>query len=161
MEIVFRAAVTFAFLAVLMRAMGRRELSEITTFELVLLVTMGDLVQQGVTQEDMSLTGAMLAVGTIALLILATSYVSFRYPKTRRVLEGMAVVVVRDGRILDEVTRLERLTPEEIMEGARQRGIADLRRVKVGILEADGRFSFITGDGSRPDGEEPPPRRAS
>lgn len=156
MEIVFRAAITFVFLALLMRAMGRRELSEITSFELVLLVTMGDLIQQGVTQEDMSLTGAMLAVGTIALLILVTSYTAFRFPKTRPLVDGMAVVIVRDGRIVDEIARLERLTREEILEGVREHGIADLASIHIGILEADGRFSFIT---SRPDEEQPQKRR--
>lgn len=145
MEIVIRAAVLFVFLSLLMRAMGRRELSEITSFELVLLVTMGDLIQQGVTQEDMSVTGAILAVGTIALLVILTSYTAFRFPATRSILDGIAVVVVRDGRILDDVAKMERLTRSEILEGARQHGIDDLATVRIGILEADGRFTFLTG----------------
>lgn len=156
MEIVIRSAVLYAFLWLLMRAMGRRELSEITSFELVLLVTMGDLIQQGVTQEDMSVTGAFLAVGTIALLILSTSYTAFRFPRTRSALEGLAVVVVREGKILDEIAKLERLTRDEIMEGARQRGIEDLSRVKIGILEADGRFSFLLEEADPGKGDKAP-----
>jgi len=73
MEIVVRTVIIFFFVLFLTRAMGKKELSELTAFELILLVTMGDLVQQGVTQEDQSLTGAILAVGTLGLLIVLLS----------------------------------------------------------------------------------------
>jgi uncharacterized membrane protein YcaP (DUF421 family) len=84
LEIVIRAAIVFFFLWALTRAMRKRELVEMSAFELVLLVVIGDLVQQGVTQEDMSVTGAMLAVGTIALLTLLFSFVTERGPHPQR-----------------------------------------------------------------------------
>lgn len=143
MEIVVRATVVFFFLWGLTRAMGKRELSEITPFELILLVIMGDLVQQGVTQEDMSITGAVLAVGTMSLLVLGTSYVSFRWKRSRSAIEGRPVIIVRDGTILHDVLRIERLTEDEVYEGAREQGIADLAEVRFCILETDGNFSFI------------------
>ncbi|HZD17176.1 MAG TPA: YetF domain-containing protein [Actinomycetota bacterium] len=143
MEIVIRAAAVFLFLWLLMRAMGKKELAELSAFELVLLVVIGDLVQQGVTQEDMSVTGAILAVGTIALLVLLSSYIGFRSDRARRVIDGVPVVVIRDGEVLGAVLRVERLTEDDVVGAARQQGIASPRDVVVGVLEPDGRFSFI------------------
>ena len=150
MEIVIRTVIIFVFVLLLTRAIGRKELSELTAFELILLVTIGDLIQQGVTQEDQSLTGAILAVGTIGLLIVCLSYASFRWRGLRRFVRGLAVVVVRDGRPLEEAMRIERLTIDDVIEGAREQGIDDLGKVKLAVLEPDGKFSFIQNDGSAP-----------
>ncbi len=146
MQIVLRAAVVYLLLWLIVRGTGKRELAQMTAFELVLLVVMGDLIQQAVTQEDTSIVGGMLAVGTIGFLIIATSYVSWRFEGTRGVIEGVAVVVVRDGKPLEDVLRLERVTVDEVLSDARNQGIADLAEVEVGVLEADGRFSFLTRD---------------
>ena len=146
MDIVLRSAVIFVVIFVLLRAMGRRELSEVTAFELVILVVIGDLVQQGVTQEDMSVTGAILAISTMGLLAVGASILSARFPRTRPVLEGTPVVILRDGRMFREAMRQERITPDEVREEARKRGIKDLAEVTWIIAETDGKFSFITGD---------------
>ena len=143
METVVRAAIMFAFVWLVMRAIGRKELSGMTSFELILLITMGDLIQQGVTQQDTSLTAAMLAVATMAVLVVGTSYVSFRWNRVSDFAEGLSVVIVRDGKVQRELLKIERLTEEEVNEAAREQGIADLRDVSVGILESDGKFSFI------------------
>jgi uncharacterized membrane protein YcaP (DUF421 family) len=146
MEIILRASAIYFFLFALTRGLGKRELSEMTAFELLLLVTVGDLVQQGVTEEDMSVTGAMLAVGTIGLWILAGSWVSFRWKGARRLVEGVPIVVVKDGQPIMEALRIERVTVEEVLEAAREQGTENLRDVKVAVLEPDGRFSFIKRD---------------
>ncbi len=146
MEIIVRATVIFFFVWGLMRLMGKRELSELTAFELVLLISIGDLIQQGVTQEDMSITGALLAVGTIGMWILAFSYASFRWRGSRTVIEGFPVVVVQDGRLIEEMLQLERLSREEVLEAAREQGIENLGDIRIGILEADGKFSFMSGE---------------
>lgn len=158
MEIVVRSTAIFFFIWLLTRAMGKRELAEMTAFELILLVTIGDLVQQAVTQEDMSVTGAILAVGTIGAWILIFSYTTFRWRRTEPLLIGVPVVVVRDGEPVEEALKLERVPLDEVLQAARQQGIDDLREVKVGIIEADGRFSFIRFEGERND---PEPRKIS
>ena len=144
MEIVYRAAVIYFFLWFITRAVGKRELGQMSAFELVLLVTMGDLIQQGVTQEDYSVTGSMLAVGTFTLLIVFFSYVSWRFPRTRDKLEGQPVIVIQDGAMREDVMRYERLPDTELKEALRQQGIDDVGKVKVGILEPNGNFSFFT-----------------
>lgn len=146
MEIILRTTFIYFFLLVLVRAMGRRELSEMSAFELLVLVTMGDLVQQGVTQEDMSVTGAVLAVSTFGVWSLVLSYITFRWRRTEPLLSGSPVLVVRNGEMLSEAMRVERVTVEEVKEAARLQGISDLTHVEAGIIEADGRFSFIRTD---------------
>jgi uncharacterized membrane protein YcaP (DUF421 family) len=150
MEIMVRATVIYFFLWGLTRGLGKRELSEMTAFELLLLMVVGDLIQQGVTQEDTSITGAILAVGTIGAWIAIFSWSGFRFRGARHLIEGVPVIVIRDGRPVEPAMRLERVLLDEILEEARNNGIANLRDIQLGILEADGQFSFLQyGDGKR------------
>ena len=149
METIIRATALYWFLWVIIRGVGKRELAEMSAFELILLVTIGDLVQQGVTQEDFSMTGAALSVGTIAAWVLVMSLVTFKSKRVRRVLDGVPSVVVKDGEVVDEVLRIERVSRDEVDEAAREQGIADLAQVRVALLEPDGKFSFITVDGDQ------------
>jgi len=151
MEIIIRATVIYFFLWMLTRALGKRELAEMTAFELLLLVVVGDLIQQGVTQEDMSITGAILAVGTIGAWILIFSWLSFRSKTARNLVEGVPVVVVRDGKPIDQAMRLERVVLDEVLESARNQGISNLRDIRLAILEPDGKFSFLQHDSGRVD----------
>ena len=149
MELPLRATAVFFFLWAVTRALGKRELAQMSAFELVLLITLGDLVQQGVTQEDYSVTGAFLAVGTIAFWVLVFGYIGFRFPGTRDVIEGIPVMVVRKGQPMEEAMRTERLTLGEILEAAREQGIKDLDEVEAAILDPDGKFAFIKVDGEQ------------
>jgi uncharacterized membrane protein YcaP (DUF421 family) len=150
MEIVLRSTAIFFFLFVVVRWMGRRQLSEMSAFELLVLVTMGDLVQQGVTQEDMSVTGAVLSVGTMAVWSIVLGYVTYRWRRTEPIVTGLPVMIIRDGRPIEDALAVERVPLDEVLEAARQQGIDDLRKIRVGILEADGRFSFIRTDDREP-----------
>ncbi|MBA2769133.1 MAG: DUF421 domain-containing protein [Sporichthyaceae bacterium] len=150
MEIVIRSFVMFGFLWLVTRVVGKRELGQLSAFELVLLVTMGDLVQQGVTQEDYSVSGAVMTVGTFALLSVLLSYVSWRFPRTRPVLEGRPTVVVRSGQLQDDVMRLERLTDTELLEAARKQGVRRLEDIDLAVLENDGSLSFFQRSHSGP-----------
>jgi uncharacterized membrane protein YcaP (DUF421 family) len=143
MEIIVRATVIFFFLWALTRGMGKRELSQMTAFELLLLVTLGDLIQQGVTQEDTSVIGAMMSVGTIAFWALVFAYLTFKFKKARPLLEGLPIVIIQDGKVLDEYLAAERMTVDELQEDARNQGIDDLAKVKLGVLEPDGKVSFL------------------
>jgi uncharacterized membrane protein YcaP (DUF421 family) len=143
MDIVARAVVLFAFLLLLTRIIGRRELSSLQPFDLILLIVLGDAVQQGLTQDDYSLTGAVLAIGTIAVLQVFVSWVGYRFPRARPLLEGTPIVVVEDGRVIERNLKRERLDQEEIAEQARLQGIAHLSEVKWAVLETNGQISFI------------------
>jgi uncharacterized membrane protein YcaP (DUF421 family) len=143
MDIVLRGIVIFVFLYVLMRAIGRRELSTLEPFDLILLVVVGDAVQQGLTQDDYSVTGAFLAIGTIAILQLGVSYANFRFPRLRPLIEGEPIVVVQDGKPIDKTMRRERVTVDDVMSAARQQNIAKLDEIAWAVMETSGAISFI------------------
>jgi uncharacterized membrane protein YcaP (DUF421 family) len=147
MDIVVRAIVAFIFVFLLTRLIGRRELSSLQPFDLVLLIVIGDLIQQGVTQNDLSVTGLVLTVGVFALLTLAASYVGFRFPRIRPILEPEPLILIEDGNVIERNLKKERLTPDELAAEARLQQIDSLEKVKWAVLETGGQISFIPKSG--------------
>jgi uncharacterized membrane protein YcaP (DUF421 family) len=144
MDIAFRGAALFLFMYLLTRVIGRRELSSLQPFDLILLIVLGDTIQQGLTQDDYSVTGAVIAVGTIAGLQVLTSWGAFRFPRVRRLLNGHPIVLVQDGRVIEKNLRRERLTIDDLTEQARAHQVASLEAVQWAIFEPSGSISFIT-----------------
>jgi uncharacterized membrane protein YcaP (DUF421 family) len=145
-DLVIRAVVGFAFVFLLTRVVGRRELSSLEPFDLIMLVMIGDLVQQGITQNDFSITGMLLVGSTVALMTVLVSYTSFRFPRLRPVLEGEPVIVVEDGRPIERNLRRNRITFDELAAAARQEGIARIADVRWAVLETSGVISFVKRD---------------
>ena len=143
MDLVVRATVAFALVLLLTRLVGRRELSSLQPFDVILLVVIGDLVQQGVTQNDFSVTGMILVGGTIGILTVATSFLGFRFRRLRPLLEGEPVVIVDDGKVLEKNLRRERITLDELAAAARIQQIASLDDVRWAVAETSGQISFI------------------
>ncbi len=147
MDIVLRATAMFAILYLLLRLLGKRTLSQVTPFEMLLLIVMGDLIQQGVTHNDFSLTGALLAVGTIAFWALMLSWTTYLFPRLERMLDGTPRVIIRQGELLEHNLRRDRLTRAEVESEMRLAGIAHIADVEWAILEPQGRMSFIPKKG--------------
>jgi uncharacterized membrane protein YcaP (DUF421 family) len=143
MDIVFRAIVLFAFIFVVVRVMGRRELAKLEPFDLILLIVLGDAVQQGLTQDDYSITGAVLAVSTIALLQVIVAFLSWRFKPVRRLTKGEPIVLVENGKPIDSNLRRERIRIEELAEKMRGQQITSLDSVAWAVLESGGDISFI------------------
>jgi len=143
MDLVIRAAIAFFFILLLTRVVGRRDLSSLQPFDLIMLVVIGDLVQQGVTQNDFSVTGAVLVCGTIAVLTVVTSFASFRFPKIRPALDGEPVIVVEDGKAIKRNLDRNRITLEELATEARLQQIDSIADVRWAVLETNGKISFI------------------
>src|SRR3954471_135557 len=142
MDIVLRAALAFAFIFFLTRIVGRRELSSLEPFDLILLIVLGDLVQQGVTQSDYSVTGALTVIATFSVLTVFVGYVSFRFRRLRLVLDGRPIVLVQDGDPIEANIHRERMSLEEVRAAARQQQIASLEDVQWAVLETGGQISF-------------------
>jgi len=148
MDLVLRTMFAFVLILVITRAVGRRELSSMEPFDLILLVVIGDLVQQGVTQSDYSLTGATTVLVTMAVLVVATAWLSFRFARLRPLLEGEPTLLIADGEILARNLRRERMTVGEIRAEARLQSIGSLKDIRYAVLETNGKISFITKDGA-------------
>jgi uncharacterized membrane protein YcaP (DUF421 family) len=143
MDLVIRATVVFFFILIVTRVVGRRELSDLEPFDFILLVVLGDLVQQGITQSDQSVTGTLTVIATIAVLSAFVSWVSFRSRPARLLTEGEPIVLLQDGRPIERNLRRERITITDLHEEARQAQIASLDDVAWAILENDGKISCI------------------
>ena len=143
MDIVLRAVFAFFFVLFVTRIVGRREMSSLQPFDLILLVMIGDLVQQGVTQNDFSVTGIVLAAGTIAVLSVVVSYSSFRFPRLRPALEGEPVIVLERGEPIKKNLDRNRITLDELRAAARHEGHGALDELEWAVLETSGRISFI------------------
>lgn len=143
MDIVLRAAFAYVFIVFVLRVMGRRELSDLAPQDLVLLVVLGDLIQNGVTQSDMSITGVTIAISTFVLMTVFSSYLGFKSKRARRVLQGEPLIVVQDGKVIERNLKEERLTLDDIMEEARGNEIEDLDEVKFAVVEPGGKMSFL------------------
>lgn len=146
MDVALRSLVAFLFVFAITRIVGRRELSTLEPFDVIMLVVIGDLVQQGVTQSDNSVTGIAIVLSVVTLMTALFAYLNFRFPKLRPLMEGRPVILVEDGDVIEGNLRRERLTVAEVEAEARQQQIASLERVRWAVLETNGRISFIEAD---------------
>lgn len=144
MDIVLRAAIAFVVLWLLTKATGRATLGELSSFDLLLFITMGDLIQQGITAEDRTLTGGVMAVATFAILAVTFNFVITRWPKVGRALEGPPIILVADGKVRTGAMRHQRVSASEILSAGRQSGFENLADIRLAVLEQDGKISFFS-----------------
>jgi uncharacterized membrane protein YcaP (DUF421 family) len=143
MDLVLRAVIIYLLVFAFTRALGRRELSTLQPFDLVLLVVIGDLIQQGVTQNDLSVTGVLIVVCTIGVMQVGISYLGYRFRRMRPILQGEPIVLVEKGKVIDRNMRRERLTLDDLAEKARMSEIESIDQIKWAVLETNGDISFI------------------
>ena len=143
MDIVLRGIIMFVFVWFVTRAVGRRELSTLEPFDLILLIVLGDLIQQGVTQNDFSVTGAMLAGGTMAVMTVLFSWLAFRFRRLQPILEGDPVILVERGKTIDRNLQRNRITLEELAAQARMQQVAHIVDIEWAVLETSGTISVI------------------
>jgi uncharacterized membrane protein YcaP (DUF421 family) len=143
MDIVLRAVIIYLVVFAFTRVLGRRELATLQPFDFILLVVIGDLIQSGVTQSDMSVTGVLIVVSTIGILQVMISYLGFRFRRMRPFLQGEPIVLVENGQLIDRNMRRERLTIDDLAEKARMSEIASIAEIKWAVLETSGDISFI------------------
>lgn len=146
MDIVLRATAMFFVVFLLLRLLGKRELGQMAPFEVVVLVVMGDLIQQGITHNDFSITGATLAITTFAFWGVLLGWLAYLFPRLKGALEGEPRVIIRDGKLLEDNLRRDRMTRGEIESEMRLAGIGTIDQVAWAILEPQGKISFIHRD---------------
>src|SRR5436305_3766991 len=143
MDIALRGIVLYAFIVFILRVIGRRELSSLSAIDLVLLIVLGDAVQQGLTQDDYSVTGALIAVSTIAILQVGLAFLSWRFNTVRRLTKGEPIVLVQNGEPIERNLHRERIRLEELAEKMRVQQIDSIDSVAWALLEPGGDISFI------------------
>ncbi|HXG89812.1 MAG TPA: YetF domain-containing protein [Vicinamibacterales bacterium] len=154
MNPVFRAIVVFAVLWTVFRIGGRRTLAEITTFDFILLLVIGDAAQNALVGDDFSITTSAMVIVTLILLELGLDRVAMRSKTLRRVLDSGPVIVVDNGKVLERALRQEGLSVDEVLAAARERqGLERLDQIKYAIVEQHGAISIIPkekGSGTDP-----------
>ena len=146
MDIVIRATVIYLFLWLVTRVVGRSTIGELSTFQLILFITMGDMVQQAVTQQDYSVTAGMLAVSVFTLITIALSWANVRWPRLRSITHGVPTVILQNGQPLTRTLRHERISIDDLHAAARLQGYTTLSDLRLAVLEANGQISFFTAD---------------
>jgi uncharacterized membrane protein YcaP (DUF421 family) len=150
MDIAIRSFFAFLFVFAITRVVGRRELASLEPFDMIMLVVIGDLVQQGVTQSDNSVTGIVIVLSVITLMTVIFAFLNFRFPRLRPFMEGRPVVLIDNGSVIERNLKRERLTVDEVEAEARLQQIASLAQIRWAVLECNGKISFI------PDEEDVP-----
>lgn len=146
MDIVLRATAMFAVVFLILRLLGKRELGQMTPFEVVSLVVIGDLIQQGITHNDFSITGATLAIATFAFWSVFLGWLAYLFPGLKKALEGEPRIIIRDGKLITDNLNRDRMTASEVESEMRLAGIGHVGQVAWAILEPQGKISFIRKD---------------
>ena len=144
MDSVLRGAAIYFFLLVLFRLAGKRTLSDVTTFDFVMLLIIGEATQQALLGEDFSLTNAFLVILTLIGLDIAMSLWQQRWPRLSKWIEGVPLVIVEDGRPLHERMKRARVSEKDVLTAARERqGLARMDQIRYAVLERSGGISII------------------
>jgi uncharacterized membrane protein YcaP (DUF421 family) len=147
METVLRALATYGFVWLIFRLTGKRSLSQITTFDFVLLLIISETTQQALVDDDKSMTGAFLLILTFFSVDLALSLVKQWSPSADKVLEGAPLLVLADGKPIQEHIHKERVDEADILEAARRlRGLERLDQIKYAVLECNGDITIVPQD---------------
>jgi uncharacterized membrane protein YcaP (DUF421 family) len=144
-EIVIRVTSIYFILMFGFRVLGKRELGELSPFELVTLMIIPEIVSQALVREA-SITNALVGLFTLFGLVFVTSLLGYRFKRLGRLIEGQPTMVIRRGKLLLEALHRERLSPDELYEEMHKAGILHLSQVEVAILETDGKVAFLTRD---------------
>jgi uncharacterized membrane protein YcaP (DUF421 family) len=143
METVIRVSLIFFFVLGTMRVLGKRDLAQLSPFELVMLMLIPDIAQQGMVREDYSITNALIGLGTLFSLTFINGMVTYLFKPARDVIEGKATVLFSSGKFFQDVMDKERISASEIIGSMHKAGLESLDQVKWIILESEGELSFI------------------
>jgi uncharacterized membrane protein YcaP (DUF421 family) len=150
MDSVLRTIAVYLFVLVVFRISGKRSLSQITTFDFILLLIIGEATQQALLGNDFSVINACVVISTLVVLEILFSYIEGRFPTFGRVVGGLPVVVLENGKLIEESAKREGVTLAEILaEGREKHGLERLEQFKYAILERHGGISVVPTESSR------------
>lgn len=142
-ELVLRATIVFLGLFFMFKLWGRKHLGEMAAFDFILLLIMSEAVQNSLVDDDKSIQGGLIVVATFMILSSLMNVFSFYSRKAERFLEGTPKVLIRNGKIMEEVLNKERISLPELLEAIREQGVLHLKDIGLAMLEANGKISVI------------------
>ncbi len=140
---VLRATAIYLLVMVLIRVSGKRAVGQFTPFDLILLILIGNAVQNGINGGDNSLTGAAIMATTLVALNYAVAFVTSRSRAAEKIIEGVPVVLARDGHLFAGVLKRELVSDDDFTEALRMNGVADVADVQLALLETNGSISVV------------------
>jgi uncharacterized membrane protein YcaP (DUF421 family) len=146
LEIIGRSAVVYIFMVVAIRLFGKKELSQLSTTDLVFIILISNSVQNAMVGTDSSLAGGMIAASSLFVLNYILKRLMFSSEKFKSIIEDKPVILIHDGKIDTENLHTQRLTMDELEQAIREHGIEDYKHVKLAIFEVDGSISVVSGE---------------
>lgn len=147
-DIVLRTAVIYLVILIGLRLSGKREIGQMTVFDLVVLLLIANAVQNAMTGGDTSLLGGILAAVVLLALNAAVAQLRLHWPRLRRMVEGSPTLLVLHGEVIPDHLRREGLDQETLEAALREHGVADLSEVEMAVLEIDGSISVVPTGGT-------------
>jgi len=148
LEIIIRSTAVYIFMVVAIRLFGKKELSQLSTTDLVFIVLISNSVQNAMVGADSSLPGGLVAASVLFILNYVLKQLMYRSPRLKDIIEDKAVILVHEGQIDQEHLYKERITMDELEQAIREHGVNDYKHVKLAILEVDGSISVISEEGA-------------
>lgn len=145
-EIILRTAIVYFVILIGIRLTGKREIGQMTPFDLALLLLISNAVQNAMTGPDTSVSGGIVAAGTLLLLNAAVTRVVWKNRKVRRIVEGTPTLLIRHGKIIQEHLEKERVTVDALTQALREHGVASVDDVSLAVLEIDGSISVLKNE---------------
>ena len=150
MDTVLRSAIVYIFLLIIFRISGKRSLSQLTTFDFILLLIISEATQQALVSNDFSFMNACVVIASLVVFDMVFAWIEGRWPAFRRGVSGLPVVVVEHGRLLEDRAKQEGVTLTEILaEGREKHGLERLDQYKYAILERHGGISVVPTEDAR------------
>ena len=142
-EKVLRSVVVYLFLLVAFRFTGKRQVGQLTPFDLVVLLIISNVVQNAVIGNDNSLGGGLIGAVAILALNYVVAEVAYRSKRARRLLESQPTLLIHNGRVLHENLRRERITMDDLLAALRRAGVVEPAKTRFAVLEENGSISVI------------------
>jgi uncharacterized membrane protein YcaP (DUF421 family) len=140
---VLSAAAIYGILLVLFRIVGRRTLTQITTFDVILLLIISEATQQAMLGDDNTIVNALVVISTLASLDLGLARLKYRHQRIEPFLDGLPIILVSEGQAIDEHLGHERLDLDDVLESAREQGVGRIEDIRLAVLERSGRISVL------------------
>jgi uncharacterized membrane protein YcaP (DUF421 family) len=142
-DVALRTAIVYGFLVLAMRITGKREVGQMSVFELVVILIISDAVQNSMVGENTSIWGGLIAVATLLVLDFVLHSVSLRSPRFRKALQGEPRLLIRDGQVLERALKEESIGVDEVAAAVRAHGVERIDEVAIAVLETNGSISVI------------------